>query len=337
MPSLASFARLEKAGLDLRSADAERFNLNDTLATSQDLERLFEILSGVKDRNGINATFTPITIVANPDFRRISESNFLNYSYEPFTETLKHYPGCGKSFDLWKEGIERNLFKPQMHGREHLNVSAWMKDLQAGEGKTLLAFKEGMWGFVPTQYPETDYQAAFKLTDPVELEFQKSVIIDGLQLFNKLFGYKAEYFVPPNGPFNNILNQTLAENGIKFRSVSKIQKESIGFGKKKKVFHYLGQRENNGIKYITRNCFFEPNQIGTDWVNSCLFDIKIAFRWDKPAIISSHRVNYTGALNVSNRDNGLRQLSELLHEIIQKWPDVEFMTTPQLGALMAKE
>ena len=189
---------------------------------------------------------------------------------------------------------------PQMHGREHLNVSAWMKDLQAGDKNTLLAFNEEMWGFVPSKYPETDYQAAFKLSYPGELEYQKAVIIEGLQLFKNLFGFGAEYFVPPNGPFNNSLNQTLARNGIKFRSVAKIQDESMGFGNKRKVFHYLGQKEKNGIRYITRNCFFEPNQAGNDWIDSCLYDIKIAFRWNKPAIISSHRVNYTGALNPAN-------------------------------------
>jgi len=337
MPSLASFIKLEKLGLDLRSEDAERFNLNDTLATSHDLEKLFEVLSGIKDKNGVNATFTPITIVANPDFRKIRESNFLTYSYEPFTETLKRFPGCEKSFDLWSEGIEKKLFIPQMHGREHLNVAQWMRDLQGGEERTLLAFKEGIWGFVPTGYPTIDYQAAFNLYDPVELEYQKSVILDGLQLFNTLFGYSAEYFVPPNGPFNNSLNRTLAENGIKFRSASKLQNEPLGFGRHRKILHYLGQKERNGIRYITRNCFFEPNQTGTDWVDSCLYDIYMAFRWDKPAIISSHRCNYIGALNQTNRENGLRQLSELLHEIIKKWPDVEFMTTPQVGELMTKE
>jgi hypothetical protein len=336
MPSINSFERLEKSGLDLRSADAERYNLNDTLATSHDLESLFEVLSNAKDINGNCPVFTPVSIVANPDFQKINDFGFQEYFYEPFTVTLKRYPGCEHSFDLWKEGIEKKLFVPQMHGREHLNVTAWMEALQTGENNTLSAFKEGMWGFVPAKYPEVDYQAAFLLTNPSELEYQKSVIIEGLQLFEKLFSYRAEYFVPPNGPINNSLNRTLAENGIKFRSASIIQSEPLGFGKKRKVLHCLGQKEKNGIRYITRNCFFEPSQEGKNWVDSCLYNIKIAFRWNKPAIISSHRVNYIGSLNHANRDKGLYQLSRLLKEIIRNWPDVEFMTTPQIGALMNK-
>ncbi len=334
MPSSDSFRRLEKAGLDLRSADAERYNLNDTLASVYDLENLFTVLSGVKDMRGNCAVFTPVSLVANPDFQKIRESDFQEYFYEPFTETLKHYPGCENSFELWKEGIEKKLFVPQMHGREHLNVTAWMRALRNGDKNTLLAFKEGMWGFVPVQYPEVDYQAAFLLNDPIELEYCKNVIIDGLKLFKKLFGFSAEFFVPPNGQFNSNLNRTLAENGIKFRFASKIQNESLGLGKTSKKFHYNGQKEKHGIRYIIRNCFFEPSLAGKDYIDSCLYEIKTAFHWNKPAIISSHRVNYIGLLNPSNRDSGLRQLSKLLKEITQNWPDVEFMTTPQMGVLM---
>ena len=336
MPFLPAFEKLEKSGLDLRTRDAERYNLNDSLATSADLEKLFEVLSGTIDKSGNYAVFTPVSIVANPDFQKTKEADFREYFYEPFTKTLKRYPGCERSFELWKEGIEKKLFVPQMHGREHLNVTAWIKALQNGEKQTHLAFDEGFWGFVPNQdlLPGIDYQAAFLLTDPNELEYQKGVITEGLQLFERLFGYRAEYFVPPNGSFNNQLNQTLAENGIKFRSASKMQQEPLGFGKTRKVLHWLGQKDKSGVRYITRNCFFEPNQPGRDWVDSCLNDISIAFRWHKPAIISSHRVNYIGSLNLSNRDTGLSQLKTLLRTILKNWPDVAFMTTVELGSLM---
>ena len=334
MPSKESFSRLEEAGLDLRSADAERFNLNDTLGTSEDLVKLFEVLSRHKDGFGNYAVFTPITIVANPIFDKIKESGFKEYYYEPFTTTLIKYKDCEQSFKLWKQGIENKLFLPQMHGREHLNVTAWIDALQAGDKFTMLAFTEGMWGFVPPKYPYVDYQAAFLFSDKKELEYQKTVIIDGLELFEKIFGYKAEYFVPPNGPFNNSLNRVLVEQGIRYRSTSKFQIEPIGNGKTKKVLHYLGQKDSSGITYITRNCFFEPNQYHKDWIDSCLFDIKVAFNLNKPAIISSHRTNYIGALYPENRDNGIRQLDLLLKAIMKSWPDVRFMTTPEIGKLI---
>jgi len=334
MPSLNSFYKLEKSGIDLRSADAERYNMNDTLATSKDLEGLFDVLSGVIDRNGNHAIFTPVSIVANPDFKKIYDSGFSEYYYEAFTDTLKRFTGCGDSYSLWKEGIEKKLFVPQMHGREHLNVRAWMKALQAGEKQTISAFLEGVWGFVPSSYPAVDYQAAFLLSDPGDLDYQSSVIVDGLKVFRKIMGYNAEFFVPPNGVFNNSLNNTLAENGIKFRYVSKIQNEPQGLGKYRKILHYPGQKEKNGIRYMIRNCFFEPSRANKDEVDECLNEIRTAFRWRQPAIIGSHRVNYIGALNPGNRDRGLAQLSSLLDKILKNWPEVEFMTTVELGNLM---
>lgn len=336
MPSMDAFRRLEKAGLELRkgTGEAERFNMNDNLATSGDLENLYEVLSSVKDSRGNPALFTPVCIMANPDFNKIEASGFQDYFYEPFTETLKRTPGCENSFNLWKEGIEKKLFVPELHGREHLNVPAWMGALRSGDKQALLAFKEGVWGFIPESFPAVSYLAAFQLADPGEIEYQKKIIQEAAQLFEELLAYKALFFVPPNGVFNNSLNQTLAENGIQFRSGSKIQIETLGRGQTKKRLHYHGQKDKYGIRYIIRNCVFEPNKPKIDWVNTCLGDIDSAFQWHKPAIISTHRVSYVGALHKENRDKGLKQLSGLLKEIVKRWPDVEFMTTAQLGALM---
>ncbi len=337
MPSVESFKRLEGLGIDLRFGDMERFNLYDNLATKQDLEFLFEVLSSVKGNRGEYAVFTPISIVANPDFQKIEASGFQEYFYEPFTDTLKRFPGCENAFDLWKEGLEKKLFVPQMHGREHLNVIAWMEALQAPDKHTISAFKEESWGFKTSFKHIESYQAAFEQARPSDLEYHKKVLQDGLQLFEKLFGYKAVYFVSPNVYFSNILNRTLAENGIKYRSTAKIQREVFdGIKKTKTRLHYHGQKEKYGIRYMIRNCVFEPNRDGKSSVATCMAQINSSFNWNKPAIISTHRANFVGGLYPENRDNGLRQLSTLLKEIVKNWPDVEFMTSEQLATLMDK-
>lgn len=336
MPSTEAYLRLKNAGLNLHGLDSNRYNLNDTLASPSDLEALFETLSLQQDFTGNYPVITAVSVVANPDFQKIEDSGFNEYFFEPITSTLERYYGSEKPFKLWKEGIEKGLFVPQMHGREHLNVAVWLKALHNGHKQTIMAFKEGMWGFVPNPYelPNTYFQLAFLPINPKEIENHRMIIKSGLDLFEQLFGYRAEYFVPPNGPINNSLNKTLIDNGISLRSTAKIQYEPVGNGKTRIRIHYLGQKDTTGIRYITRNCFFEPSQSGKDWVDSCLNDIKIAFYWHKPAIISSHRVNYIGALRTSNRDNGLRKLRTLLKQIINHWPDVEFVTTPRLGQLI---
>lgn len=337
MPSLEAFNRLSKKGLNLSSGDAMRYNRNDTLANVDDLSALFETLQGLKDGHGNSAVFTAVSLVANPDFDKIRENKFEKYFYEPFTATLEKYYGNRAAFDLWLQGMENQLFVPQFHGREHLNVAVWMKALQENDSETHLAFNEGLWGFNKKHPHGISYQAAFDLSDPAELAGQHQVIREGIELFEKLFNYRPSFFVPPNGPFNNDLERTAADAGIKFMSTSKIQQEPLGNGNVRKKLHYLGQKNRHQQIYLTRNCFFEPSHQGKDWVNSCLKEIEIAFRWKKPAVISSHRVNYIGALTEANRANGLTQLETLLRNVLIKWPNVEFITSDMLGKLIVKK
>jgi hypothetical protein len=103
------------------------------------------------------------------------------------------------------------------------------------------------------------------------------------------------------------------------------------------VYHKPGSRNEHGQIILTRNCIFEPSEEGKDWVDSCISDIKIAFRMRKPAVISTHRVNYIGALDESNRKRGLLQLDLLLKKIVKEWPEVEFITSEQLGDIIKKD
>ena len=86
----------------------------------------------------------------------------------------------------------------------------------------------------------------------------------------------------------------------------------------------MGKRNRFEQCYITRNCFFEPSSSTVDYVDLCLRDISTAFKWHKPAVISTHRVNYIGFLHEENRDNSIRQLGKLLSRMLEIWPDIEF-------------
>jgi hypothetical protein len=339
MPSREVYNKIIKEGIDLLSDEGSRFNKYDSLATSEDLKYLFELLNSIKDCTGRSTVITPVSVVANPDFDRILQSDFNEYFFEPFTETLKRYPGCENSYNLWREGINKRLFVPQFHGREHLNVKVWMNALKGNHERIRHAFKNGMWGISTANDPEVgvELQAAFDFVNNDDLNYQKEVIVTGLKLFERLFGYPAVYFVPPNGPFSSSLEATCAEEGIKYLSASKIQTEPLGQGRTKKKLHWLGQTNRAGLTFITRNCFFEPSLPEQDWVDSCLNDIYVAFRWQKPAVISTHRVNYIGALDTRNRDAGLDQLSSLLKQIMKKWPDAEFLTSAELGEIVNSE
>ena len=86
-----------------------------------------------------------------------------------------------------------------------------------------------------------------------------------------------------------------------------------------------------GQTYTIRNVKFEPfEDPDKDWVNQSLKEIQTAFFWHKPAIISTHRINYVGGIDIKHRDRNLKALDRLLKNILKKWPDVEFLSSDQL-------
>jgi hypothetical protein len=335
MPSRQAFESINKKGLD-SSGDSFRYNKYDTLADKNDLTQLLETLFSFRDKQGNHPVITALTIVANPDFDKIRDSEFNEYYYEPFTTTLERYYGSDTPFPLWIEGFQNKVFLPQFHGREHLNVAVWMKALKRNDIEARFAFDHELWGF-NNQHPlGITFQSAFELESLDQLSLQAQILQDGLRLFEQLFGYRASYLVTPNSPFNKQLEAVVANEGIRFIFASKIQNEPIGPGITRKCFHYPGQQNLYGQYYLSRNCFFEQSEPGKDWVDSCLNEISMAFCFHKPAVISSHRVNYIGALDPSNRKQGLLQLRELLTNILKIWPDVEFMSSADLGELIAQ-
>jgi len=334
MPSKAAYETLLKHGI---SVDQSQFNRLDSLENNDDLECLFEVLSSVSDKNGKNPVFTAVCVVANPDFEKIEQNHFTEYFYEPFTATLQRYPNHDRVYSLWQKGMEDRLFFPQYHGREHLNVIRWLNDLKNGNEVTLLAFNQRLWG-ISSPRINHEYLEAFAVDSLADIEQQKTIIADGIRLFSELLGYKPSFFVPPNGPFNWELENVLVQHGIKYLTLDKLQKEPQGNGKFKYKIHWLGKKSKHGLISLSRNAGFEPSaSINRDWVDSCLNDIQWAFKLKKPATISTHRVNYIGSLEIKNRDNGLAQLKLLLKQIVKRWPDVEFMTSVELGQLFTEE
>lgn len=336
MPSKQAYKQLTDVGLNLSVGDSARYNRFDTLASKEDLTELFGLLSEFKDVKGNPPIITAVSVVANPDFEKIKSSNFQRYFYEPFTATLDRY-NLKDSFQAWQLGIYEKLFYPQFHAREHLNVASWMRALQKNDKMTHLAFDHGFWGFRNKNSSPVNFQAAFDLEHPDDLNMQKQILTDGLSLFENIHGYKATFFVPPNGPVNNEVIRLASQLGISFISTAKIQKEPVGNNKFRTRFHYLGQKMTSGSIYLTRNAFFEPSDTGKDWIDACMHDIAKAFKYRKPAVISTHRVNYIGAHSPQNRTNGLNALKLLLSRMLKVWPDIEFLTSDKLGETIKRK
>jgi hypothetical protein len=324
MPSKDVYDNLIRRGLKVPSG---WFNLYDTLENEEDLECLFDTLDSVKDNDNKSAVMTPVTIVANPDFDKIRACGFSEYHYEPFTVTLKRYYSGNDVFKLWREGITAGIFMPELHGREHITAQIWMEKLREGDKDLLIAFDHG---FTAMEIPGVPFHAKefgteFYFTSEDQKPFLINSIKEGVSLFREIFSYMPRVFVPSNGIFHPEFDEVLAESGLRFLYVNNSMAYPANGGELRYRHFITGQKGPGGIIYYTRNCAFEPVDSGYKGIGPTLKQIEAAFRWGKPASISTHRANFVGGIVEANRVNGLTELRKLLKAIVQKWPDAEFM------------
>ncbi|OQX78468.1 MAG: hypothetical protein B6D61_05455 [Bacteroidetes bacterium 4484_249] len=330
---------MDKIGLKTYS----RFDAFDALETKEDLEMLYESLSSVKDKNGNHAVFTPLTLPCNINFEKLAEHGYTGYEYELLPETfaklstMQHVAYQG-AWVLWQEGVAKGLMAPQFHGREHFNLKVFKEKLAKKDHEVITALKNRSYTSISnTGYPTISYTAAFEFWDIKENDDFKFIIKDGLNAFEKVFGYRAVQFNPPGGREHPVIHKYLKDSGIKYLDTPFLKKEHLGKGKYKKILNYTGKKNKLDMYFIVRNVVFEPaNNQSFDWVNYTLKQIETAFRWHRPAIISSHRVNFCGHIDPVNRKTGISALKELLKKIVRKWPDVEFMAADELGDLIMK-
>src|SRR5690625_1509438 len=194
MPSKEVFNKFLKRGIPVYKSQYCKY---DSLASEGDLNALFNILTKFKDSKNNHPVITSNVVVTNPDFNKIKESNFYEYSYELITDTFKKYPRHSGCLKLWKEGRDKGVFYPQLHGREHLNVQIWLELLREKHPYFLFAFENGCWGLNSKIYPgmKWNIQASLDMKDRDEITILDKAIREGAEHFENIFNYKSRSFI----------------------------------------------------------------------------------------------------------------------------------------------
>jgi len=333
MPNPGTLSALRLAGLQI---DNVSFNRLDGLESKQDLDLLLNVLSDHRDCRGRPPKFTCNMVLGNPDFDAIEQHDYSCFVHEPMYESYKRY----HSDDLeptWKSAISSGLVQPQFHCREHINIQLWIRDLQAAQPETRLCFKHRFFGqrTKTSSSVQKHYLAAYSAESLKELNTINQIAIDGMDLFESMFGFRSQTFVACNYVWPQELEETLGAGGVK--SIQTRIKHTMPVlengGNRVHIRRYSGQKNRLGQRYSVRNVLFEPyhNQ-AENAVHRALNEIQQAFFFRAAAIVSSHRVNYTSKMDMEHRDRNLRSLNELLSRISHRWPDVEFLSSDELAS-----
>lgn len=317
-----------------------RFNRFDSLENNTDMEELFNVLTSFRDSNGNHPVITAACTIGNPHFEKIKGTDFKEYHYELFPETLNRFSTTDKVFSYYQKGIAEGFFTPEFHGREHLNVPVWMRALQEPVSIVRDAFDESFFYMDPSVLPvkyQCGFGASFNCTDGNDKSMYSQILDDGLQQFESLFGYKSTFVIPPAQAYFKELDAVLVQH-----QVAAIDKPVFSAGNKALQLltgkqEYTGKRNESGLMSIVRNAVFEPNiSDHTDGVAECLAAIAFNFECRVPTVISNHRAAFVGGIEQQNRSKGLKALDRLLKEILKKWPDVEFVSAATLHDIISK-
>ena len=338
-PSRKTLDKLISLGDNL---DQDVFLRNDCLESEEDILQLLKTLSEIKDNQGRSAIMTMNFAMANPNFEDISLNNGV-YAHEPFYVTYDKYYGKNNILLNIKNGYNKGYILPQLHCREHMNVNRWMKDLQKGVPHVIMAYENNMIG-VGKSFSKNNifgYMDAFNTDNSTDMELEE-IVREANKMFEETFGYVSETFVAPCFVWNKALEQALHKIGIKYIQTSPwqyIPKGSNGKYLLKHRLHYTGEQNKEKQFYSVRNCIFEPAYTN-DYQGSaekCLLEIERAFRAKKPAVITSHRLNYIGSIQKENREKSLIWLKWLLENVLKKYPSVEFISSAELFTIMTQE
>ncbi|MCC7450189.1 MAG: hypothetical protein IT324_22415 [Anaerolineae bacterium] len=301
---------------------------DEELETPQELAGLYRVLERYIDPTGRPACFVSNFVVANPDFEAIEQDHYSAYHDLPINQTS---PASLQT--AWRDGCQRRVFYPQYHARAHLWSERWLHDLRTNAPGARRLFEARCYGGLSLLRGEGWRYHSEYLNWDSGAEWASpnldSWLASGLNLFRTFFGGGSRSTIPPHYLFTPRTCQAWHKAGIQYIQGSNyrtLRPHRPQTGERIAISHALGEHSPEGLTYMARNVKFDPRpQRPANGVKAALRQIEAAFRSHIPAIIDTHRINYTGAWG----QQGIAALDDLLTAVASYRPRI--LTTVELG------
>jgi hypothetical protein len=309
----------------------------DCRESCEDVQSLFDVLDAHQDIRGRPACITGNMVMSNPDFNSIEESSFKTYHRVKLCEEKFLTSDYKRVTELLLIGFQKGMFIPQFHCLEHVRWWKWMEALQDVSSEARYLFNLGIYSLPHgVARDKASYDGPIYVS---QAEIEKygvnlgEMIKKGINAFYQVFGFMPHSTIAPNYTWNDSVEKLWVHHGIKYVQSSVVQLIEPPWQKR---YHFLGEQSLSGLTYLVRNCNFEQNDGGEHRLLRCLTEIGRAFRHKRPAVVCSHRLNYVGGIDVRYRNTNLHLLDRLLGEVCRRWPDVYFLSSPELGLMIEK-
>ena len=291
------------------------------------LERIAAVLASHADIHGQKPVMTLGVVLAVPDGARIAANGMTRY----FQKSLDQAEIASVVLAM-KAGAESGVFALQLHGGEHYwpvsllaaskrdpSVAAWLSSPGWLATEALPSRLQSRW-----------IDAAELPSKPLPGGEVTTAAREEVACFQRIFGRPAVVAVPPTFIWNDVVEHSWAEAGVKVvvtpgrrYEARDSNGEPIGGGKA--ILN--GDQGLAGIIYVVRDDYFEPLRGHNAMKGLEAVARKAAL--GRPALLETHRVNFLS--DVENAEMTLRELDRLLTIVLEAFPQVRFMSTEVLA------
>lgn len=293
------------------------------LSQAPALARLIEILGSHFDRNGRHPVMTIAIILALPNGEAVRSTG----AYQRITLDDQQFAPVHHAL---QDGIEADVFSPQLHGMEHYwpptlmesadpEVQAWVRQIAPRSTEELPSHLQSRW-----------IDASKLPSIPLLMEDIETAVAEEVNLYSIIMNRPAKVVVPPTFIWSDDVEESWAKHEVEFVVTPGRRYSCRGLeGDPSCAGREIRNGDNsNGVTYLVRNDYFEPEN-GHN-AEQALMSLQNRTKQGRPCMLETHRSNFIGF----NADNSYAELNRLLSEAHRRFPELVNMDTLELGKAM---
>lgn len=330
MPSKQVHKDLKDMGFNLELCGYAKY---DSLESVEDLQALESCLQEVLERSKKMPVITANSIMANPDFEAILESDYQSFKTHSLKESHQKYHGDIGGYEYFQKLINKSFLLPQLHGYTHVNSNYWLQHLREDFPEVRAVFNSSVFGLSGHlfKHSRSSYFEALRATTEKDFQIQEKELRMAVEAFKVNFGMQSKTFIAPNYTWSSRHEEVLADLGVLGLQGAHAQRVPATDGTYRIERHNMGSSNQFGQRYLIRNSSFEPAiRKGEDWKKRIMKAAKIAFAIGAPLVISTHRVNFVGGMDKENRERNLELFKAILLSLLETYPKMEFISSADL-------
>ncbi len=297
------------------------------LAQADALRDIAQVLGRYTDVTGRHPVMTLGVILSGPDAAQ---------GQDPQAIMQLDHTRLAPVLAAMKQGVEQGVFALQLHGMQHyhpdvLDQVARHDPAVARWRRQDLPLTEDLPSRLQSQWTD----AATLPSRPLGLDDIRARVASEVAAFTRVFGAPPAVVVPPTFVWNEAVERTWAESGVRVIVTPGERYEARGADGvpiDTDQRYRNGQRCASGLMAMVRDDYYEP--VRGHRAARGLEALACKWRQRRPVLLETHRSNFVGP--TAQHADSLRSIEALVAAALVSHPELRFVSVEELADRYAK-